>query len=115
MYVRVGDTEYFRPQVLAGMRKESHGRIVEETLFSGGRGIEQRHFIVGRKGVKKRGWRSMEENWTTYHVNLTDEEAKEWLKKSVLPENCLKRLFRAMKAEIKAFPAALAAAGRLWG
>ena len=82
MYVRVGENEYFRPQILAGMKKEKHGKVVEETLFRGRKGIEQRFFIIGRRAVKKKGWRSMEEHWTTYHADLTDEEAKEWLKKN---------------------------------
>ena len=80
MYVRIGNQEYFRPQVLAGMKKEKLGKIVEETLFTGGKGTDKRHFIVGRRGVRKKGWRRMEEHWTTYHADLTDEEAKEWLK-----------------------------------
>lgn len=82
MYVRVGDSEFFRPQVLAGMKKENHGGIVEETLFQGRKGIEQRYFIIGRRGVRKKGWRRTEEHWTTYHADLTDEEAKEWLEKN---------------------------------
>lgn len=115
MYIRVGENEYFRPQIIAGMRKESHGKMVEETLLRGGKGIEQQHFIVGRRGVKKRRWRGIEESWATYHAELTEEEAAEWLEKSALSENAIQRFSRAMKAGIRAIPAALAAAGRLLG
>lgn len=115
MYVRIGNQEYFRPQVLAGMKKEKLGKIVEETLFTGGKGTDKRHFIVGRRGVKKRRWRGIEESWATYHAELTEEEAAEWLEKSALSENAIQRFSRAMKAGIRAIPAALAAAGRLLG
>ena len=82
--------QYLYPQVIATCSMKWNGHTIEETLFSA-IGGDVRFIMEKKVGVKTPFWKIFSprvSSQRTYYRDITEDEAKTWLKKSLSTELC---------------------------
>lgn len=78
---KLGDYNY------GGCIRESKGHFTKETLYQSG-GVFYLRIVCGTKTPRWKFWCSIKENWTVTYRFLSEDEAREWIRRNLPSEPC---------------------------